>query len=120
MQNRILCTLCLFFFISSSTCSKTNKELTWNAEVNTIKDSQYLLKHQLSDSLYQAISDRRIKRSDRVIKTEKEAIEFAVPFFSKEFGEDYEIEERRFLGHLIKGFWIVKGLQPMASREGLW
>ena len=118
MLNQALTTLGILCLIALMSCAKTNKELTWDAEVHTIADSRYLLKHEVKDSLYQAIEGRRVKRGKRIIETKKEAINLAKPAFLEELGTDYNIEERRYIVHLVNGFWIVKGLQPRGYTGG--
>jgi len=118
MQIKSLYTLCILCLSVLMSCAQAEKGLNGNVEVNTIEDSHYFLRNQMSDSLYQAIDGRHVKKSNRVIKTEKEAIELGKSFFFKEFGENYNSEERRYMVNLIKGFWIVKGMLPVGHSGG--
>jgi len=118
MQNKKFITLYILCLSTLMSCAHADKGLTWNAEVNTIEDSHYFLRSQMNDSLYQAMEGRHVKRSNRVIKTKKEAIELGKSVFLKEFSKDDTVEERRYMVHLIKGFWIVKGLLPHGFTGG--
>ena len=99
-------------------CAQAEKGLNGNVEVNTIEDSHYFLRNHMSDSLYQSIDGRYVKKSNRAIKTEKGAIELGKLVFFKEFGENYNSKERQYLVHHIKGFWIVKGMLPIGYTGG--
>jgi hypothetical protein len=81
-------------------------------------DNRALLEDQLNDSLLQLTEGRKVKRSNRVIKTKKEALELATTVFLKEYGEDDNVEERIFTIHLLNGFWIVRGLLPHGFNGG--
>ena len=118
MKNKNLITLCILCLSTLLSCAQSDKGLNWNAEVNTIEDSHFFLRNQMNDSLYQATEGRHVKRSNRFIKTKKEAIELGKSVFLKEFGKDYDLDERRYMVHLIKGFWIVKGLLPLGFTGG--
>ena len=99
-------------------CSPKNKELSWNVEVDTIEDSQWLLKDQMPDSLYTSIQGRKVKQRQRQIKNEKEAIEIGRSIFAESFGSEYHYDERRYLAHLAHGYWVIKGLQPKGFMGG--
>ena len=83
-----------------------------------IKDSRSILKHQMSDSLYQVMDRRKVKRSDRLIKTRKGATFLAKQALQKVYGKDYEVVGREYTIHHINGFWIVKGLLPRGFSGG--
>lgn len=83
-----------------------------------IKDSRSILKSQMTDSLYQAMDGRKVKRSDRIIKTNRAATELGKSVFLKKYGKDYGVEGRDYTIHLISGFWIVKGLLPRGFTGG--
>ena len=112
MKNKILITLCIFGSTTLMSSAQADKELSWNVEVNTIEDSQYLLKDQLNDSLYKATEGRHVKRSNRIIKTKKKAIILAKQALLNEFGKEHYIEEKKFKVHFVRGYWIVKGMLP--------
>lgn len=81
-------------------------------------DSLPILMDQLSDSLYQATDGRKIKRSDRAVKTKLEAFERAKPALAKEFGADEDIMGRPYAIYLVNGFWIVKSMLPRGFAGG--
>ena len=116
MKNKNLFTLSILCLCTLVSCTQADKGLNWNVEVNTIEDSHYLLRNQMNDSLYQATEGRHVKRSNRLIKTKKEAIESGKSVFLKELL--YDLGERRYLTHLIKGYWIVKGMLPLEFTGG--
>lgn len=118
MQNKKLIILCILCLSALMSWAQASKELTSDVEVNTIEDSNYILYHQMGDSLYQAIEERHVNSSNRLIKTEKEALELGKQVFLKEFGKNYNLESRRYMVHHIKGYWIVKGLQPHGYTGG--
>lgn len=99
-------------------CAKREQELKWNAELETLDDSRYLLKNQMPDSLYQTIQGRRVKMGKRLIKTEDDAIALGKEIFWKDFGKDYHPQDRRYMAHLVNGFWVIKGLQPIGFTGG--
>ena len=82
------------------------------------EDNHAILKHQMKDSLFQTIEGRHVKRSDRIVKTKKEAIEIAKRVFWKEYGKDFSIDERIYLSHLVNGFWIARGMLPKGYTGG--
>ena len=118
MQIKSLYTLCILCLSVLMSCAQAEKGLNGNVEVNTIEDSHYFLRNHMSDSLYQSIDGRQVKKSNRAIKTKKEVIELGESVFFKEFGENYNSEERRYMVNLIKGFWIVKGMLPVGHSGG--
>ena len=81
------------------------------------EDNHAILKQQMSDSLFHAMEGRHVKRSNRLIKTEKEVIEIARQAFLKEYGEDYALEDRIYMSHLLNGFWVARGMLG-DSQEG--
>ena len=107
----ILTLLFLLFLISC----KSNQIVS--GKYLGIKDSRSILKHEMSDSLFQITEGRKVKRSDRVIKKRKEVKELAKPVFLEKY-EDYGVEGRGYTIHLINGFWIVKGLLPRGLAGG--
>ena len=82
------------------------------------EDNRAILKYQMSDSLFQAIEGRHVKRSNRVIKTKKEAIKIAKRVFLKEYGKEYNVEGRIYVSHLVNGFWIARGMFPKGYTGG--
>ncbi|MBT8231527.1 MAG: hypothetical protein HKO66_16780 [Saprospiraceae bacterium] len=106
---------CLFILIS---CAPKESEIIWDAELETMADSRYLLKNQLDSSIYYSLGNRYVKRSKRAIKTKKEALNYGKKIFWRDFGKEYNIEDRRFKVHLVKGYWIVKGLLPIGYSGG--
>ena len=83
-----------------------------------IEDSHSILESQMPASQYQAIEGRHVKIGSRVIKTERDAIELAKPIFLEKFGNDHGLGGRHHTGHLIHGFWVVKGLLPRGFSGG--
>jgi len=118
MWTKNIFSICICLFCTTWVAAQSDKELTWNVEVNTIKDSHYLLKHQMGDSLFQSIEGRQVKRTNRIIKSKRAALKKGKKVFTAEFGDAYEIEGRRFLVHFIKGYWIVKALLPEGFSGG--
>lgn len=118
MQAKKLLTLCVFCLSALLSCAQADKEWSWNVETNTIEDSQYLLQSQMNDSLYKSIVGRDVKLKDRIIKTEKEALDLGKSIFLKEFDSGWHEPDRRYLVHFIKGYWIVKGLLPEGMTGG--
>ena len=57
----------------------------------------------MTDSLYQTIDGRRVKRKQ---------------VLGKEFGEEYFVDDRRFLVHHVNGYWIVKAMLPKGFSGG--
>ena len=106
----------LLFLICVLSCTSLIKNV---AGQDSIKEDSYkILKSQMNDSLFQAMEGRYVKRSNRVIKSKKEAIELAKTAFWKEYGKDNMINERKYTSHLMNGFWIVRGLLPRPYTGG--
>ena len=118
MENKNLIILCLLSLSTILSCKHTEKGLNWNVEVNTIEDSHYFLRTQMSDSLYNATKGRHVKKSNRIVKTKREVIDLGKSVFFKEFSNDDSIADRRYVVHFINGFWIVKGLLPHGFTGG--
>tara|TARA_B100000795_G_C22519833_1_gene330958 strand:+ start:307 stop:525 length:219 start_codon:yes stop_codon:yes gene_type:complete len=58
------------------------------------------------------------RKATGLSKQKKRPLNSGNHFFFKEFGENYNSEERRYIVHLIKGFWIVKGILPVGYTGG--
>ncbi len=81
-------------------------------------DNHAILKQQMSDSLFQAMEGRQVKRSKRVVKTKREAIEIAKQVFWKEYNKGYNLDERIYMSQLVNGFWVTRGMLPRGSTGG--
>lgn len=112
MKLQILLLLSLLYLVS---CAPVHNA---RGDYSLRKDNHAILKDQMSDSLIQSIQDRHVPRSNRVIRSKKEALEFAKTVFQKKYGHEDDIEARIFTTHLVKGYWIVRGLLPRGFNGG--
>ena len=106
MNFKISLALSLLYLLSCS------PKRTVTVDYSYEEDNIAILKDQMTDSLYLAMEGREVKKSERVVKTEKEAIKLAKPVLLKVLGDNYNVEDRIYTVHLLNGYWIVRGHLP--------